>query len=134
MLQLSPERTLWAIHLPWAAARRSTPSTRPVPGSRAMPGSNWRMSPICPAPKPSQACRTCIPENTAPFGCSVLADRIHPLLVGSDIGCGMGLFQLVLAVRKLRVDKAASRLRALDASWEGSIAELLAEVGLAPTP
>jgi release factor H-coupled RctB family protein len=89
------------------------------------------MSPRCPASKPSPACRTCIPENTAP---SAAAYWIYPLLVGSDIGCGMGLFQLDLAVRKLRVDKAAVRLRALDAPWEGSVAEALAEAGLAPTP
>jgi release factor H-coupled RctB family protein len=72
------------------------------------------------------------PGKYGPVGCSVLADRIYPLLVGSDIGCGMGLFQLDLAVRKLRVDKAAGRLRALDAPWVGSVAEALAEAGLAP--
>jgi release factor H-coupled RctB family protein len=74
------------------------------------------------------------PGKYGPVGCSVLADRIYPLLVGSDIGCGMGLFQLDLAVRKLRIDKAASRLRTLDAPWEGSVAEALAEAGLASTP
>jgi release factor H-coupled RctB family protein len=46
----------------------------------------------------------------------------------------MGLFQLDLAVRKLRVDKAADRLRALDAPWEGDVAGATAEAGLAPTP
>jgi hypothetical protein len=74
------------------------------------------------------------PGKYGPVGCSVLADRISPLLVGSDIGCGMGLFQLDLAVRKLRTDKAAERLHALDAPWNGSVAEALAEAGLAPTP
>jgi tRNA-splicing ligase RtcB len=74
------------------------------------------------------------PGKYGPVGCSILADRIHPQLVGSDIGCGMGLFQLDLAVRKLRVDKAASRLRALDMPWEGDVAGAVAEAGLAPTP
>ena len=74
------------------------------------------------------------PGKYGPVGCSVLADRIYPLLAGSDIGCGMGLFQLDLAVRKLRVDKAARRLRALDAPWEGNVAGALADAGLAPTP
>ncbi len=73
------------------------------------------------------------PGKYGPVGCSILADRIHPQLVGSDIGCGMGLFQLDLAVRKLRVDKAADRLRALDAPWEGDVAGAMAEAGLAPT-
>src|SRR5215510_5726312 len=54
------------------------------------------------------------PGKYGPVGCSILADRIYPLLVGSDIGCGMGLFQLDVTVRKLRVDKAARRLHALD--------------------
>src|SRR5215472_9349930 len=74
------------------------------------------------------------PGKYGPVGCSVLADRIHPQLVGSDIGCGMGLFRLDLAVHKLRVEKAADRLRALDAPWEGDAAQALAESGLAPTP
>jgi release factor H-coupled RctB family protein len=73
------------------------------------------------------------PGKYGPVGCTVLADRIHPQLVGSDIGCGMGLFQFDLAVRKLRVDKAADRLRALDAPWQGDAAAALAETGLAPT-
>jgi release factor H-coupled RctB family protein len=74
------------------------------------------------------------PGKYGPVGCSVLADRIHPQLAGSDIGCGMGLFQLDLAVRKLRVDKAAERLRVLDMLWEGNVAGAVAEAGLGPTP
>jgi release factor H-coupled RctB family protein len=74
------------------------------------------------------------PGKYGPVGCSILADRVHPQLVGSDIGCGMGLFQLDLAVRKLRVDRAADRLRALDVSWEGDVAGAVAEAGLGSTP
>src|SRR6478672_12390849 len=74
------------------------------------------------------------PGKYGPVGCAVLADRIHPQLVGSDIGCGMGLFQLDVAARKLRVDKAAGRLRALDMPWEGDVAGAVAEAGLALTP
>src|SRR5688572_2698774 len=74
------------------------------------------------------------PGKYGPVGCSILADRIHPQLVGSDIGCGMGLFQLDLAVRKLRIDKAAERLRALDGTWDGNPTAALAEAGLQPTP
>ena len=74
------------------------------------------------------------PGKWGPVGCSILADSIHPQLVGSDIGCGMGLFQLDLAVRKLRVDKAAERLHALDGAWDGDLAAALAGAGLAPTP
>ena len=74
------------------------------------------------------------PGKWGPVGCSILADSIHPQLVGSDIGCGMGLFQLDLAVRKLRVDKVAERLHALDGAWDGDLAAALAGAGLAPTP
>jgi release factor H-coupled RctB family protein len=74
------------------------------------------------------------PGKWGPVGCSILADRIFPQLVGSDIGCGMGLFQLDLAVRKLRVDKAAERLRALDGPWDGDVAAALLEAGLASAP
>jgi len=74
------------------------------------------------------------PGKYGPVGCSILADRIHPQLVGSDIGCGMGLFQLDVAVRTLRVDREADRLRVLDALFEGNVAGAVAEAGLAPTP
>jgi len=74
------------------------------------------------------------PGKYGPVGCSILSDRIHPQLVGSDIGCGMALFQLDLAVRKLRVDKAAGRLRALDGPWGGDVQPAVAEAGLAPSP
>ena len=73
------------------------------------------------------------PGKYGPVGCSILADRLHPQLVGSDIGCGMALFQLDLAVRKLRVDRAADRLRVLDGAWDGNVAGAVAEAGLAPT-
>src|SRR5262249_61420022 len=59
--------------------------------------------------------------------------RIHPQLVGSDIGCGMGLFQLDVAIGRLHLDKAAARLSVLDAPWQGNIAQTVADAGLAPT-
>ena len=74
------------------------------------------------------------PGKYGPVGCSILAEQIHPQFVGSDIGCGMGLFQLDLAARKLRVDKAAERLRALDAPWDGDVASVLTEAGSASMP
>src|SRR5215467_14469648 len=73
------------------------------------------------------------PGKYGPVGCSILADRIHPQLVGSDIGCGMGLFQLDLPLRKLRLDKAATRLRVLDVPWEGDIGAALAQSHLEAT-
>ena len=70
----------------------------------------------------------------APAGCAILADRIHPQLVGSDIGCGMGLFELDIAARKLRLDKLADRLHALDQPWGGDGDSVLADAGPNATP
>ncbi len=53
------------------------------------------------------------PGKYGPVGCAVLADRIFPQLIGSDIGCGMSLFQLDLTVRKLKLEKALRRMRVL---------------------
>jgi release factor H-coupled RctB family protein len=70
------------------------------------------------------------PGKYGPVGCAVLADRIHPQLVGSDIGCGMGLFQLDVAARKLRLDHLAERLHALDRRWDGDTDSVLTDAGL----
>ncbi|MEQ1697393.1 MAG: RNA ligase RtcB family protein [Hyphomicrobiaceae bacterium] len=73
------------------------------------------------------------PGKYGPVGCAILADAIHPGLVGADIGCGMGLFQLDLPSRKLRVDKAADRLRILGDPWDGAPARAIAEANLPAT-
>ncbi|MET3838118.1 RNA ligase RtcB family protein [Bradyrhizobium sp. OAE829] len=74
------------------------------------------------------------PGKYGPVGCAILADRIHPQLVGSDIGCGMGLFALDIAARKLRLDQLAERLSPLDQPWDGDVAGVLADAGLDATP
>ena len=73
------------------------------------------------------------PGKYGPVGCAVLADRIHPQLVGSDIGCGMGLFELDIAARKLRLDQLAERLHALDQPWDGDTDSVLTDAGLSAT-
>ncbi|MEM9027698.1 MAG: RNA ligase RtcB family protein [Pseudomonadota bacterium] len=81
------------------------------------------------------------PGKYGPVGCAILAEQILPRFVGSDIGCGMGLFQLNLAVRKLRVDRAAERLESLeDARARGlngdcpeDVPSALADTGLQST-
>jgi len=50
-----------------------------------------------------------------PTGIAVLSQRLHPQLIGNDIGCGMSLFSLDMPLRKLRVDRAAERLSELEA-------------------
>src|SRR5580704_11783234 len=73
------------------------------------------------------------PGKYGPVGCAILADQIHPQLVGSDIGCGMGLFQLDIAARKLRLDQLADRLHALDQPWDGDVGGILTNAGLYAT-
>jgi release factor H-coupled RctB family protein len=73
------------------------------------------------------------PGKYGPVGCAILADRIHPQLVGSDIGCGMGLFELDIAARKLRLDQLADRLHALDQPWDGDRDGVLADAGINAT-
>lgn len=73
------------------------------------------------------------PGKYGPVGCAILADRIHPQLVGSDIGCGMGLFALDIAARKLRLDQLADRLGPLDQPWDGDVPGVMADAGLDAT-
>jgi release factor H-coupled RctB family protein len=73
------------------------------------------------------------PGKFGPVGCAILADHIHPALVGSDTGCGMALYQLDLASRRIRVDKAADRLRDIAGPYDGDIASELAGRELAPS-
>ncbi|MGH1415392.1 MAG: RNA ligase RtcB family protein [Pelagimonas sp.] len=54
------------------------------------------------------------PGKYGPVGCAILANRIFPQLIGSDIGCGMSLFQLDLPWRKFKLEKALRRLRCLE--------------------
>lgn len=57
-------------------------------------------------------------------------DRIWPHLVGSDIGCGMALWETSLAVRKFRVGQVDRRLQGLDEPWDGPVADTLAAAGI----
>jgi release factor H-coupled RctB family protein len=73
------------------------------------------------------------PGRYGPVGVAVESSRLHPLLVGNDIGCGMSVFELDLPVRKIKVDKAADRLRLLEGDWDGNPEDRLAEIGLDPS-
>ncbi len=73
------------------------------------------------------------PGKYGPVGSAILADRIYPQLIGNDIGCGMSLFVLDLPFRKLRLDKAAQKLRTLEGSWPGDGAARLNALDLPET-
>ncbi|WP_305984071.1 RNA ligase RtcB family protein [Roseibium sp. MMSF_3544] len=70
------------------------------------------------------------PGKYGPVGSAMLADRIYPQLIGNDIGCGMSLFALDLPARKLRLDKAAQKIRTLEGAWMGNSAGRLTSAGL----
>lgn len=70
------------------------------------------------------------PGKYGPVGCAVLSENIHPHLIGLDIGCGMSLFRLDLSARRVKLDKAAERLRRLHGAWAGDAAARLAAADL----
>ena len=72
------------------------------------------------------------PGKYGPVGSAMLASRLFPRLVGNDIGCGMSLYQLDISPGKLKLDKAAKRLRALEGPSELDSVSLLEEAGLPP--
>ncbi|PTW61746.1 release factor H-coupled RctB family protein [Breoghania corrubedonensis] len=72
------------------------------------------------------------PGKYGPVGSAILATRLYPHLIGNDIGCGMSLFVLDIPARKLRLDKVAERLKALEGGFEGDAAARLTAAGLAP--
>ncbi|MEG3148923.1 RNA ligase RtcB family protein [Sphingomonas sp. ZT3P38] len=58
--------------------------------------------------------------------------HVYPHLVGSDIGCGMGLWRAAMPLRKFRVDVAERKLFGLEEPWPGDHAARLAEARLSP--
>lgn len=72
------------------------------------------------------------PGKYGPVGCAIVSDRIYPQLIGNDIGCGMSVYALDIPARKLRLDKAAERLRTLEDLWDGNAGARLASAGLDP--
>ncbi|MGO7522403.1 RtcB family protein, partial [Rhizobium brockwellii] len=54
------------------------------------------------------------PGKYGPVGMAALASRLYPQLIGTDIGCGMALFEFDLPQRKFKLDKAADALRELE--------------------
>jgi len=54
------------------------------------------------------------PGKYGPVGMAALTSRLYPQLIGTDIGCGMALFELDLPQRKFKLDKAADTLRDLE--------------------
>lgn len=70
------------------------------------------------------------PGKHGPVGCAVLADRLYPALAGSDIGCGMALFELDIAPQRLKLNKIEKQFRKIGEYDDVDHAERLEAVGL----
>lgn len=72
------------------------------------------------------------PGKGSPIGAAFVCEGcLYPHLVGNDIGCGMGLWATDLQKRKAKRDRWADRLGDLDGPWDGDVAAVLAEAGVA---
>lgn len=58
------------------------------------------------------------------------SDHVFPHLVGSDIGCGMALYETDLALRKFKLEKSERKLVGLDDPWAGDAEQAVREAGL----
>lgn len=67
------------------------------------------------------------PGKTPVGAVFITEDMIYPSIVGSDIGCGMSLFQTSEEKRKLRLDKWVRKLEALDSLKEIDISGLISK-------
>ncbi len=72
------------------------------------------------------------PGKGQPIGAAFITrDQIYPHLVGSDIGCGMGLWKLDVTSRQVKLDKWEKRLVDLDGPWsDGDPGQWLDELGI----
>ncbi|RKH35503.1 RNA ligase RtcB family protein [Corallococcus sicarius] len=69
------------------------------------------------------------PGKGAPVGAAFESEGfLYPYLVGSDIGCGMGLWDVDLPVRKAKAERWAGKLD-LEGPWEGDAEAFLAGHG-----
>jgi release factor H-coupled RctB family protein len=56
----------------------------------------------------------------------------YPYLVGSDVGCGMALFDTDLDAAKAKPEKWAKKLKGLEEPWDGDITAWLKDYGVEP--
>jgi len=68
------------------------------------------------------------PGKGSPVGAAMLSKgQFYPYLVGSDAGCGMGLFATDLSVAKAKPEKWSQKLRGLEEPWDGDAVAWLEE-------
>ncbi|RPI77777.1 MAG: RNA ligase RtcB family protein [Desulfobacteraceae bacterium] len=73
------------------------------------------------------------PGKGSPVGAAMLSQgEFYPYLIGSDVGCGMGLFATEISVAKARPEKWFKKLKGLESPWDGDSADWLAQRGASP--
>lgn len=71
------------------------------------------------------------PGKGQPIGAAFVSKNvIYPHLVGSDIGCGMGLWVLDSPARKVKLDRWMKKLSGLDDRWDGDCNARLDDKGI----
>lgn len=71
------------------------------------------------------------PGRYGPVGVAFWANRLHPLPIGGDIGCGILVARLGKPARKITLDKAVRAWSDLDAPW-AEATEAARALGCAP--
>ncbi len=73
------------------------------------------------------------PGKGQPIGAAFVTQNcIYPHLVGSDIGCGMGLWKLDVTKKKIKPDRWEKKLIGLDDPWQGNPEQWLEGRNLQP--
>ncbi len=73
------------------------------------------------------------PGKGIPVGAAMLTEgEFYPYLVGSDVGCGIGLFGTGLTSGKAKPEKWFKKLEGLEESWDGDAAKWLEERSAQP--
>ncbi len=71
------------------------------------------------------------PGKGSPIGAAFVTDGwIYPALVGSDVGCGIGLWRTGLNGHAIKRSAWADRLRGLDDAWDGDAKQYLKARGI----
>lgn len=74
------------------------------------------------------------PGKGSPVGAAFLTARmIYPFIIGSDAGCGVGLYGTSLKKDKVKRDKWVKKLRDLEMPWDRDLGGWLTQYGLEPT-
>jgi len=73
------------------------------------------------------------PWKGSPSGAAFVSDLIRPALVGTDIGCGVALWETDFPTRRAKPDRLSPKLDGLDQPWEGDPKAFLIERGVDPT-